>query len=201
MSLPPRFAASSPGPRAAALLGGLVIALTGAPALADEDATRFRGGVQSEVGPAFFVGTADGAAVAGLTGHVGLQLGETFGVYLAPQIQGFMGEKRGPHVGIGLVADVTLADLVSLGLGPTIGGGELEDGPGAEGGMTLGGLAHVAFYPEVPSGADGRRTGLTLGLDLHARLVPHFDPQCLGCVEVEPPLVIVPAVFVGYEAF
>lgn len=176
-----------------------------APARAQEDGdvTRFRGGLQAELGPGFFLGTADADVVAGLTGHVGVQLGDTFGLVLAPQLQAFMGEKTGPYLGAALLGDVTMDDRWAFGLGPEIGVIVIENGgAGADDGASVGLVGRLAFHPEVVRGEGGRRHGVVVGVDLHARLVSEFYLQCGGCEQsVGPPMMLAPMLFVGHAAY
>lgn len=173
------------------------------PASAEEGSIRFRGGLQAELGPGFFLSSADGDAVAGLTGHVGVQLGETFGIFLAPQVQAFMGEKTGPHLGVGLLGDVTIDDRWAIGLGPELGAMIIEQGgPGADDGVNLGLIGRLAVYPEVRHGEHGRRHGVVVGLDVHTRLVPEFYAQCGRCEQsVGPPMMVAPMLFIGHAAY
>lgn len=175
------------------------------PAFADdarEDATRFRGGIQAELGPAVFFTNGHASFAAGLTGHVGVQLGKTFGLVFAPQIQAFMGQESGPYVGGAFLGDVTIDDRWALGLGPEMGVLVPDgDGGGPTTGPNVGLIGRFALYPEADPGTDGRRSGVVVGLDLHARLTGVAYAACGGCGPDGPPLALLPMLFVGHAAY
>lgn len=171
----------------------------------DEDATRFRGGIQAGLGPALFATNGQLSVVAGLTGHVGVQVNDTLGVVFAPQIQTFMGEQSGPFVGGAFLADVTVDDAWAVGLGLDMGAlvpeGDGENGGGVTTAPNAGLVGRLAFYPDADPGLDGRRSGTTFGIDLHARLTGIAYLACGGCGPSGPPLMLAPTFFIGHAAY
>jgi hypothetical protein len=169
---------------------------------AADDGARFRGGLMAELGPGVWTTEGHFTMGAGLQGHVGVQISDAVGVYWGPRVQVLAGDIGGVYTGWPFVVDFTIDDLVSLGLGPELGAWiQVLDESGTISSPQVGGLVHVAVYPERDD--DGRRVGPVFGADLAVRASGTAYTACggPGCGPEGPPLLIAPTFFIGHEVY
>lgn len=174
--------------------------LSPASALEPDDGARFRGGIMGELGPGVFTNEGHVVMTSGLQGHVGVQLSDTFGLYWGPRFQVLAGAMGGVYTGGPFVLDVTLGDVFAIGLGPELGAYiEVVDGEGTISSPQVGGLVHLAVYPEREGGT--RRSGVVIGADLGIRATGQAYAACVGCGPEGPPLLLAPTFFIGHEVY
>lgn len=173
------------------------------PTAADSDAgggVRFRGGIASELVLMTLVQPTEGYVGSGFLGHAGVQLGDVVGVYASPYVGFQAGIGGGPYFGSAILTDFTIADRVSLGLGPEFGYFHLIAGRGHHQGSHASVRVHGAVYPFAEPDGEGRRSGLVVGTDLRVMLASVGFDLCGGC-EQGGPLMLSSGLFVGYETY
>jgi hypothetical protein len=148
------------------------------PAKVQEDFPRWRWGVSGLGGP-FYAGSETGG-FGGIAARTGLQAGNAIAIYVQPFALLGRGTSSGlaAAAGIGVLADVTIADLVYLAVGPELFG--VSDGPR----VSFVSRAGIALGSTKPD----RRSALVIGLDLRLVATPGGPAS-------------IPLLSVGYEAF
>ncbi|MFT3766134.1 MAG: hypothetical protein QM820_11560 [Minicystis sp.] len=165
--------------KAIALLSTALL-LVSAPALADEapperaDAVRVRGGI-SAGGGFVYAGSSVGSAVApavGLSGRLGVQINHPFSLYY--QNMGVV-VIDGGGVGIldynSFMANLTASHLVDIGFGPSVDVVTVSASSRSATAVLFGLHGRLAVNFGA-SGTTPRRSGFSVGLDLH----PTFGP-------------------------
>lgn len=157
---------------AAAALAVALLAAGASPAEAQRyDRPRVRFGLSGVGGG--FVGAVHGG-VGGISPRIGVQVNDVFAVYVQGQL--LLGQfLPGPGDGLAgfalhsLMFELTLSDVVQLGLGPSLdfvwGCNEMHQRACTGTGPYLGGDARVAFL--VGDRGPGRRSGLAFSFDVH----------------------------------
>lgn len=164
------------------------------------DDVRFRGGIASEMVFMALVDPTEGYVGSGLRGDLGVQLGDTVGIYGLPYVSFLSGIGGGPTLGTAIMVDFTIADTLALGIGPELAYYDRLAGKGHHEGAEVAGRLHTAVYPLSTTSADGQRTGLAIGTDLRVMLASVGFAACGDCEEGGP-LMLGANVFVGYEAY
>jgi len=128
------------------------------------DSSRFRGGIELDVG--VFKPPSGALGAVGVSGQLGLQVGDLVGVYVTPGLTYLNGSAAGVDVTSALVVDFTvLKDRLTIGAGPEAGVFAYLGTSSVGGGVGYGARLHVAWNAVV-SREDGRaRRALALGLD------------------------------------
>lgn len=166
----------------------------------EEESARFRWGISGYGGP--LSGGLSGGA-GGIDTRFGAQITNMFGVYAQPMLllgAGANASATGASAsgialyGVGVLGDVTLADLIYLAAGPEL----LFGAMGAASASTTGASASGSTGPYLSLAAraglalgsvkPNRRKAFTIGLDLRTVLNPG-DP------------VITPCLALGYDSF
>jgi hypothetical protein len=170
---------------------------------------RFRGGFAVE-GGGIIVPDIINFGMAGVQGQLGVQINNSFGVYVVPSFAVIFGDMFGIHVGAAAIFDYTFLDgLMSVGAGPDVAALAafgVPDGIGvsAAGGSLYGGRLHFAIHPAVGIGPNGiRRKAFTIGVDL--RLYgggAGFASSGTGGVAAKvADFIAAPSLSIGYTAF
>ncbi len=152
----------------------------------EQDSVRFRGGVSAAGGALAVAGFSVG--LGGVDGRLGVQINDYVGIFATPHLALGGGTHNDVSVftgvaAAGLVAEGTLFDRAFLGLGG--GAGYIGSLPSAYPHLHV----RAGGYPVVgDEESGGRRTGLSVGLDLRV----HF---------VLDSMVVQPMGTIGYEAF
>lgn len=193
--------------RIALLLAGLL-----APAaLAQGDgvsafAPRFRWGFDLHGGA---LASLSSAAVVGASGRLGYQFNQSFGLTASTGTKAIFGATRnsatiGALQHLGLLAEFTFADRVTLGVGPVLGvgawgvgfTGALEGTSVISSGVMPGGDLRLAFR----FGDSAQRRGLVIGIDvlvLVAQTTVKTDTSTAAPVST---VGFIPTLSVGYDA-
>jgi hypothetical protein len=190
---------------------GAVLATTAASAQGQPDGVRFRGGVGLDVG-AFFVPGSFNEGLIGVTGQLGAQINNNWGVYGVPQLDILFGSATGVSVSFGPMADYTFDNIpISVGAGLEAGVFAAFGGLTAGAGAYYGGRLRAAWYPILVRSEVNpiRRKALYLALDLHLDdNAAGGTASAVGCVNgvgacgaTVGGFIIAPVVSVGYSAF
>ena len=176
-----------------------------------KDGVRFRGGVALE-GGGVLVPDIINLGLAGIQGQLGVQINNSFGVYLVPSFHVLFGSMGGIQVGAAAVFDYTfLDDLLTVGAGPDVAslvafGLPTNGGIGisAAGGGLYGARLHFAVNPVVGIGDNGiRRKALSIGVDLrlYGGGAGFVSDSTNGVSAKVADFVVTPSLSIGYTAF
>jgi hypothetical protein len=178
------------------VLGSMIVvaAFAESSALADDGSIRFRGGAGVTGG---FLDIDNGfSGTVGPYAHVGVELNDRVGLYGVFEFDGvFVSNAGGVRVRHALGIDWTIADRISLGIGPSLAGLVAPAGVGVEVGPWL----HVAGYPWMSrEKANGQRKGLALAIDVTPAAVL-TGPWQVPALKAHPGVHA--SLGVGYEVF
>jgi len=176
-----------------------------------KDGVRFRGGVALE-GGGVLVPDIINLGLAGIQGQLGVQINNSFGVYIVPSFHVLFGSMGGIQVGAAAIFDYTfLDDLLTVGAGPDVAAlaafGLPQDGGigvAAAGGSLYGARLHFAVNPVVGIGDNGiRRKALTIGVDLrlYGGGAGFVSDSTNGVSAKVADFVATPSLSIGYTAF
>jgi hypothetical protein len=136
---------------------------------------RFRGGVALEGGP-FIAPGAVTLGQVGVQGQLGVHINRNFGAFAVPRFDIVFGAAGGVAIGFAALGGYHFDDLpIAVGAGPEVGAiaafGASVSSTGASaaaiGGGFFGALLHFAWYPVFKEESNGKRSGLSVGFDLH----------------------------------
>lgn len=201
---PPPPAAQPPPP-------GFAPAPAPAPEPVRKDKARFRGGVALE-GGGVLVPDIINLGLAGIQGQLGVQINNSFGVYVVPSFHVIFGQMGGIQIGAAAIFDYTfLDDLLTVGAGPDVAalvafGLPTNGGIGvsAAGGSLYGARLHFAVNPVVGIGDNGiRRKALTIGVDLrlYGGGAGFVSDSTNGVTAKVADFIATPSLSIGYTAF
>lgn len=201
---PPPPAAQPPPP-------GFAPAPAPAPEPVRKDKARFRGGVALE-GGGVLVPDIINLGLAGIQGQLGVQINNSFGVYVVPSFHVLFGQMGGIQLGAAAIFDYTfLDDLLTVGAGPDVAalvafGLPTNGGIGvsAAGGSLYGARLHFAVNPVVGIGDNGiRRKALTIGVDLrlYGGGAGFVSDSTNGVTAKVADFIATPSLSIGYTAF
>jgi hypothetical protein len=174
-----------------------------APAAAERDGGRFRGGIELDGG--FFKTPGATLGALGPSGQIGYQINDQIGVYAVPGFTVLFGAAGGVDFNFGAVVDYTfLDDQLTVGVGPEAGAFAFFGNGAAGGGAGYGGRIHAAWNALVSRGLNGvRRHGLVVGLDLRFIVGPEATASAAeGTASASTTgFVFAPLLSIGYVAF
>lgn len=191
----------------ASLLVGAVV-LTAPDALARDDGPRVRAGLAAAFGGAAQTDDRDGGILfGGAEGHLGVQIDDLVGVYLAPRYAagklGVGGDREVSFItellGVSAVVDFTLADRFFVGGGGGLAQYQLNCVV-CIGKVLAGGVLHARLggYPVVSYDTLGaRRFGMMVGAEVRTSFL-RYGLEDGGSVRVT---FVEPSLTVGVEAF
>lgn len=176
-----------------------------------KDKARFRGGVALE-GGGVLVPDIINLGLAGIQGQLGVQINNSFGVYVVPSFHVLFGQMGGIQLGAAAIFDYTfLDDLLTVGAGPDVAalvafGLPTNGGIGvsAAGGSLYGARLHFAVNPVVGIGDNGiRRKALTIGVDLrlYGGGAGFVSDSTNGVTAKVADFIATPSLSIGYTAF
>jgi hypothetical protein len=147
--------------------------------------------------------------VAGVQWQLGVQINNQIGVYVVPSLDAVFGSVGGVNLSAAVVADYTLNDDLTFGVGPDVGvfgaiGSSSAGTVSGAGGALYGARLHFTWNPVLSRGANGiRRKALAVGMDL--RLLGggagYASVSSSSGTASASTFVMAPMFTVGYQAF
>jgi len=180
-----------------------VTLLSAGAARAEQDGTRFRGGIALDGGALITPNvTMEGI---GLQGDLGVQINNAIGVYAVPGFDVLFGSAAGLNLKFAVLADYTFAgDALTIGIGPDFGAFVAIGSSAAAGGSQYGGRLHLAWDAVVSSGTErARRKALVIAVDARFLVGPSASVSVNGssASESSSGFTFSPTLSIGYEAF